>query len=62
MVSKHREKLSNIFVLVDSATRASNHFLQQSQPQWQILDQFQNGGIEICLLGWQSNEIQYKNK
>lgn len=61
MISKNKQNIDNVFVIVDGDVNNQNHFLRISKEKWTILDRFNNGGLQVCLLAWQGNKIGWKS-
>lgn len=57
MIDKHKDYIENAFVIVDSqGVQNPNHFMKFGKNKWRILSVFENGGIEVLLLGWEKNK------
>jgi hypothetical protein len=45
MIERYRERISNVFIVVDSEVNKNNHFMKVCKEQWRVLENFNNGGI-----------------
>ena len=57
MIDHYKQKIRNVFVLINAEqTYNRNHFLRVSKEEWRIMGSFDNGGIEVNLVGWAKNK------
>lgn len=63
MIANHKEDIDNVFVVINNEREAiadQFHFLNLSTETWELVGEFDNGGIPVGLYAWALNRVKVK--
>jgi hypothetical protein len=58
MVKENANLIDNVFVILDKNILSKHHFLNISDQKWDLIGEYNSGGMEIGLYAWSNNKIK----